>query len=392
MGAFRTARGEDGLPRAAPSASWTSEDLLAAVRALAERRVPADRKLDHYCGQLANEIWRRQMKPPTDLVRRLIESERPDLRWCGLRLVLWGSDIRPDEVRGMALSDPSAGIRSAALDACGRLLLHHPGLADVVAAAAQDGSASVRERCVSWLRFHATRAHPGFAPLVVAATRDPDPGVRRAAISALGAAGKEGAARAVDMIRAGEYDRDGLEALVSTATYRGYGAQLLGTDPSPEVVTVLIDALNGDETGETARALRGRFRELLPLYQPAGDGDHDTFFDRAAEAGEFELLGEVVTDRGRSSRIRLSALESGLEAEGARRSTVSAAWTVIRDRKNPSRLRAQVLEMVLDEIRGDGEWEGELRGLLRDAASDPSIWVRQRAEEALRDLNAEDED
>jgi HEAT repeats len=387
----RKPRGEDGLPVAAPSRVWSREDLLAAVRALAEGTGARGRNLNHYAG-FAREIWRRRVKIPSDLVGRLIESEEMNLRWLGLRLVGWGSDIPMEPPRAIATSDPSPVLRAAALDACARLLKNHPDLAGVIAAAAHDPSASVRARSLHWLGYYASRDRPGFAGLILAATRDPDRAVRRAATSALGSAGAAGAARAVELIRAGSYDRDELEELVSTATHHGQGLQLLGDKPSPEVVTLLIESLDGDESGETLRALRGRFGELLPLYQPGGDGHYDQFFRLAAESGDLELLGRVITDRSQPRRARLDALEIGLEDEKARRSCVTAAWAMIRDRRNPARLRAQVLERVLDRIEGAEEWAGELRGILEDAAADPSVWVREPAREALRDLDDEDED
>jgi hypothetical protein len=377
-----------------PERSWRNQQLIDGLRTLlAGGRLGIGESAFWEGQRIVSQAWGRRgmdepARVPADLVAALLDSGDKDLRVVGTGLVALAVPPMVERIPELALRDPDIRVRCPAVGTIDRIAREYPELVEVLTSAVGDASPQVRIQALNALA-NLCSWRPDLGDWVISGTRDPDPDVREYTVGLLRMAGDAGTARATELLLEGAFDLDSLPRLLEAAV-RGDGiGEVLDRQLRPEVVTELVDRAVGEEDeARVARALSGRFPDLLPLYQPVADGGYADFFTLAVVAGDREFLRDVIMFPGYERPVRLGALRVCLAADATRRLALEAVRALLRDRRSQARFRAE----VVDECRV-GAWEEEFRerALLREileaaARDDPSPWVREAARNFLKEL------
>ena len=290
--------------------TWSDDAAVAELR----RCFGLPDAADHQAGRAIGEaLGRRDVRLPTDLVRSLLDDERPDVRDCGINLVYWAAEIDVARLKQMAADDRDPATRCAMLYEFQSLVPDRLRPDDV-------------------------------ADTIVAAVRDPNPDVREAAESALVAAGPKGAQAALDILaRDGEVNA--AQSLVWAVVANGRTGDVLDLHLGGRVARHVVDALVSlsPESPELLRDAAPRLKELraaaaatdsaTDFFGAVGRTLGTRFVVESALARELDpgtrdaavnaLLGEpdhwleghalvrrIAADRAENARMRLDAIEN----------------------------------------------------------------------------------
>ncbi len=334
----------------------------------------------------------KESAPPAEPLERLLRK----VRLCTDRLERFrdlesllrehGSSA---EVRVLLLelfSDADLIFRQSAIHALQPLLLTDPRALRAVVAAAKDPDAKVRVSAVSALGG-VSGENPQAAAVILAALDDENEEVRSNAMVFLGNLGEPGARRALDLLIAGGMSEDSRDDLAMHVVEFGLLPQALDHKPDADTVAALLIHLLTDswDHPEFARAIRGRFADLMPTFRPDHNYGWREFFHVADDAGDGFLILDAALNRSQPDAVRVGAVAATMRQEDKGRRFFNLTRQILDEHGTTAKLRLGLVEN-LDTMRVEHpEHRRRVKAVLQEIArTDAAEAVRKAAKEAAR--------
>lgn len=322
---------------------WTDEQLEDELRRAFDPADPGfEPTMGAWCGQTLGE---RGARLPSDICRRLLRDESPDVRSKGVWLSTHAEEIDLVRMKEIVAGDPDRDPRSQALYAFRALV----------------ESGRLRPEDV--------------AATIVAATRDADDSVRYAAASALVVAGADGARTAIGLL-ARDGNVDEADELVAAAVAGGSAGEVLDLRLGPRVGRKVAFTLAelAPTRPELIRGMKSRLPELVRAIATGGSDDTREFFIGLRVAGEGPSVAAYAIDRDEDPDVRMSAIDALVADPASAIDGRDAARRIASDRREPTATRLSAIER-LDQDVPDAQHdavEAEVRRFLTELLADES--------------------